>query len=46
LADRLTALYIAERYPDIPSIDYLETEIAALLEQAEKFIAFIKEKAG
>jgi len=46
LADRLTALYIAERYPDFPIKDYPKDEIASLLAQTEKLITFIKQQTS
>jgi HEPN domain-containing protein len=46
LSDRLTALYIAERYPTAPSPGYPKEEIASLFAQTEKPIAFIKKQTS
>jgi HEPN domain-containing protein len=44
LADRLTALYLQERYPIVPPAYYPPEEIASLIEQTEKLITIIKEE--
>jgi HEPN domain-containing protein len=44
LADQLTALYLQERYPTVPSTDYPKEEIASLIEQTGKLISLIKKE--
>jgi HEPN domain-containing protein len=44
LANQLTALYLQERYPSVPSTDYPREEIASLIEQTEKLIKLIKKE--
>ena len=44
LAERLTALYLAERYPSMPQLDYPKEEIASLVKQTETLITLIQER--
>ncbi|MBI2858544.1 MAG: HEPN domain-containing protein [Chloroflexi bacterium] len=42
LGNRLTELYIAERYPSVPSL-YPSNEIASLMDETKKLVDLIKE---
>ena len=42
LASKLSALYLAERYPPLPQAEYTKEELQQVQEEAEKLINLIK----